>query len=75
MSDISKAIKAKQTEVKKLQADIEALQRAVSIMGGNRPTAAKPKHRRRKMSAAAKKVLSKRMKAYWTKKKKKTAKK
>ena len=69
MSDISKAIKAKQTEIKNLQADIEALQQAASIIGGNAP-AGKPKRKRSKMSAAAKKAVSKRMRAYWAKKRK-----
>ena len=74
MSDISKAIKAKNAEIKRLQADIDALTRAASIIGGKAPATSKPKRRRRKMSAAAKKALSKRMKAYWAAKKK-TAKK
>ena len=69
MSHISKAIKAKQVEIKKLQADIEALRQAVSLIGEKKPTTAKPK-RRRKMSAAARKALSKQMKAVWAKKKK-----
>ena len=71
MSDISRAIKAKQTEIKKLQADVDALQRAASIIGGKQPSTAKRKRKRRgKMSAAARKAVSKRMKAYWVKKKK-----
>ncbi len=69
MSDISKAIKAKQVEVKTLQADIETLRRAVSLIGEKKPTTATPKRRRGKMSAAARKTLSKKMKAYWAKKK------
>ena len=69
MSDISKAIKTKQVEIKALQADIDVLRRAVSIVGGKTPTTARPK-RRRKMSAAARKATSQRMKAFWAKKKK-----
>jgi hypothetical protein len=68
MSDISRAIAAKQADIKKLQADIEALRRAASLIGEKKPTAAKPK-RRRKMSAAARKAASQWMKAYWAKKK------
>ncbi len=69
MSDISKAIKTKQLEIKTLQADIDALRRAGSILGGKTPTTARPK-RRRKMSAATRKATSQRMKAFWAKKKK-----
>lgn len=69
MSEISKAIAAKEAEVKTLQADIDALRRAASIVGQKRPATTKPK-RRRKMSAAARKALSKRMKAYWANRRK-----
>ncbi len=69
MNDISKAIKTKQVEIKALQADIDALRRAGSILGGKTPTTARPK-RRRKMSAAARKAASRRMKAFWAKRKK-----
>ena len=69
MSDISRAIKAKQAEIKRLQADLEALRRAASIIDGKQPTTAKRK-RRRKLSAAVRKAASQRMKAYWVNKKK-----
>ena len=78
MSEMSRAIAAKQAEIKTLQADLEALQRAASILGasigrGKRSrTAATPKRRRRRMPAAARKAVSKRMKAYWAKKKRKS---
>jgi len=70
MSQISQAIKAKEAQIRKLQADIDALQRVVSIIGGKKPAAAKSKRRRRKMSAAARKAVSTRMKAYWAAKQK-----
>ena len=66
MSDFSNAIAAKQAELTRLQADIDALQRAASIMGGK--TAAKER-KRGKMSAAARKALSQKLKAHWAKKK------
>ena len=73
MSEISRAIAAKQALVKTLQTDLETLRRAASLIGQKTPTTATPKRRRGKMSAAARKTLSKKMKAYWAKKK--TAKK
>ena len=64
MTDISRAIAAKQAAIKLLQADVEALHRATTIIGGK--TATPPKTRkRRKMSASARKSVAKRMKAYW----------
>ena len=71
MSEISRAMAAKQAVIKTLQADIETLRRAAGILGGatGGTTRATPK-RRRKMSAATKRALSKQMKAYWAKKKK-----
>ena len=60
MSEISKAIAAKQTQVTQIQGDIETLQRAATILGGKgtpaKVTASKPKakRKRRKKSAAAK---------------------
>ena len=71
MSDISKAITAKKAEVKTLQADLVALERAASIIGGSAPTGKKTAKAKRgyKMSAATRKAASKRMKAYWAKKK------
>ena len=67
MSEISRAIKAKQAEITQLQADVEALQRSASIMDGKTP--AKTRKRRGKMSAAARKLLSQKLKAHWAKKK------
>ncbi len=69
MSEISRAIAAKQALVKTLQTDLETLRRAASLIGKKKPTTATPKRRRGKMSAAARKTLSKKMKAYWAKKK------
>ena len=51
MTTIAKAIKAKQSDIQQLQADIDALQRAASVIGGKTPT--KTRKRRGKMSAAA----------------------
>jgi len=72
MSDISRAIAAKQADIKKLQTDLEALRRAVSILGsaGAGTMRSKRTRRRRKMSAAARKALSKKLKAFWAAKKK-----
>ena len=41
MSQISEAIKARQTQIAQLQSDIETLQRAASIMGGTTKAPAK----------------------------------
>ena len=67
MTDLSKAIAAKQAQLTQLQADLDALQRAASIMDGK--SAAKKDRRRGKMSAAARKALSQKLKAHWAKKK------
>ena len=67
MSDISRAIAAKQANIKILQTDLEALRRAARILG-SAGAGTKPKRRRRKMSAATRKALSKKLKAYWAKK-------
>ncbi len=67
MSDVSRAIAAKQADIRTLQADLEALPDAAGIMGAA-SGGTKPTRRRRKMSAAARKALSKKLKAYWTKK-------
>ena len=67
MTTLSKAIKAKQSAIQELQADIDALHRAASIIGGK--TAATPKKKHRKMSAAQRKAVGRRMKAYWAKRK------
>ena len=71
MKAITAAINGRQGQIKKLQSDIEALQRATSILGGN-PTATATRQpttrrKRRRMSAAARKAVSERMKAYWAK--------
>ena len=67
MTDISRAIAAKNAEIRELQTDLDALQRAASIIGGK--TSAKKRKRRGKLSAAARKVLSQKLKAHWAKKK------
>ena len=41
MSEITAAIKARQTQIAQLQSDIETLQRAATIMGGGENTPAK----------------------------------
>ncbi len=69
MSDISKAIAAKQADIKTLQTDLELLRRAAGILG-SAGAGTKPPRSRRKMSAAARKALSKKLKAYWAAKKK-----
>ena len=56
MTDISKAIAAKQSQLTQLQADLDALQRAIITIGSKTP--AKKRKRRGKMSAAARKALS-----------------
>ena len=86
MKEITKALAAKQGQIKKLQRDIDALMRAAGILAGGevkakaktkakakaKAKAAQPKAKRTRktMSAAAKKAVSKRMKAYWAKRRK-----
>ena len=83
MSEITKAIETKQTQITQLQSDIETLQRAASIMlGGKKAPAkavqqkapsqptAKAKRKRAPMSAANRKAMSRRMKASWAKRRK-----
>ena len=79
MKEISEALTAKHAQIKKLQHDIDALQRAAGILAGGKVKAkakaktktkvkaAKPKAKRTRptMNAAARKAVSKRMKAYW----------
>ena len=73
---------ARPDQVKTLQADIDALQRAASVLGGEttakttparQPTTspAQPsaKRKRKPWSEAARKAMSKRVKAYWAKRK------
>ncbi len=40
MSEITNAIKARQTQIAQLQSDIETLERAASVMGGGEKTPA-----------------------------------
>ena len=58
MSEITKAIAAKQTQITQLQSDIETLQRAASVLGGQTTAAgqqqSRPKPKRRKKGTAAK---------------------
>ena len=68
MTDISNAIAGKQAQLTQLQADLDALQRAASIIGGKQAKTVS-KRKRGKMSAAARKVLSQKLKAHWAKKK------
>ena len=86
MKEITEALTAKQTQIKKLQRDIDALQRAAGILAGGKvkakaktttkakamAKAAQPKATRTRsnMSAAARRAVSKRMKAYWAKRRK-----
>ena len=79
MKEITDAIAARHAQIKTLQADIDALQRAASALAGKSTatkasrqpkTKSKGKRRRRGMSAAAKRAVSQRMKAYWAKRKK-----
>ncbi len=86
MKEITAAVTARQTQIKKLQRDIDALQRAAGILAGGKvkakaktktkaktkAKAAQPKAKRTRstMSAAARRAVSKRMKAYWAKRRK-----
>ena len=77
MTEITDAITARHAQIKTLQADIDALQRAATVLGGKTTaratrqpkTKSKPKQKRRGMSAAARKAVSRRMKASWAKRK------
>ena len=82
MSEITETIAAKHTQIKQLQADIDALQHAASVLGGKTTAKATParqpttspaqpsaRRKRRPWSAAAKKAMSKRLKASWAKRK------
>ena len=86
MSDITKAIAARQTQITQLQSDIGTLQRAADIMGGGetapatatrqpaKPKAkATPKPQAKKPRAGWSAARRARMKAYWAKRKKATA--
>ena len=84
MKEITAAITARHAQIKTLQADIEALQRAATVLGGTTRTTAKAtparqptispaqpsaKRERKPWSAAARKAMSKRIKASWAKRK------
>lgn len=78
MSEITQAISAKQTQISRLQSDIETLQRAAAVLQGKsapaKVTASKPKakRKRRKKRAAAKgsaakpKTTQKKRKPTWS---------
>ena len=74
MKEITEALTVKQAQIKQLQSDIDALQRAAGILSGGKAkaTAYKPKARlkRSTMDAAAREAVSKRMKAYWAQRRK-----
>ena len=80
MSEITKAITVRQTQVTQLQSEIAILQRAASIVGPPAKAAAKAKpkatpkpkarQKRHQWSAAEKAAIGKRMKAYWAKRRK-----
>ena len=75
MIEITAAIMAKYAQIKTLQSDIEALQRAATVLGGETTAraASQPKTKSNPkqqgqgqgMSATARKAVSRRMKAYW----------
>ncbi len=80
MSEITKAIAARHAQIKTLQADIDALQRAATVLGGETtakatrqpttsPAQLSARRKRKPWSAAAKKAMSKRIKASWAKRK------
>ena len=78
MKAITDAIAARHAQIKTLQADIETLQRATTVLGGKTTgkatrqpkTKSKRKQKGQGMSAAARKAVSRRMKAYWAKRRK-----
>ena len=77
MKEITEAIAARHAQIKTLQSDIEALQRAATVLGGKTSTTAratpqakpKTKRKRRPWSAAARRAMSKTVKASWAKRK------
>ena len=77
MKEITAAIHVRQAQIKTLQADIEALQRAATVLGGKTSakvtrqpkTKSKTKRKRRPWSAAARKAMSEKVKASWAKRK------
>ena len=85
MKEITEAIAARHAQIKQLQSDIEALQRAATVLRGKTGTTTKatpasqpttspeqPKTMRgpHQWSAAEKAAIGKRMKAYWAKRRK-----
>ncbi len=58
MKAITDAIAARHAQIRTLQADIDALQRAATVLGGKTTAKAQPKKRRKKV-AKAKPVQSK----------------
>ena len=84
MSDITKAIVARQAQIAQLHTDIATLQHAAGIIGSGATALAKatrqpkaapqPKAKRRSMTAAQRAEVGKRMRAYWAKRKKASAK-
>ena len=75
MNEIAAAIATRHAQIAQLQTDIDALQRAATVLGGKTNATAtrlpktESKQKRRGMSAAARKAMSKRLKAYWAKRK------
>ena len=76
MSELSKAIASRESEIGRLQREIEAIRAVESILAPSaraKKAAApktKAKRKRRKMTAAEKKAVSLRMKESWAKRKK-----
>ena len=75
MKEITEAITARQAQIKTLQSDIDALQRAASVLGGKttaKKATGQPKTtgKRRQWSAAARAAMSRKVKASWAKRKK-----
>ena len=79
MSEITRAIQARQTQITQLQSEIEILKRAAGLVGTKAPakSKAKPqpkpkaqKGKRHQWSAAEKAAIGKRMRAYWAKRRK-----
>ena len=82
MNEITEAIAARHAQIKTLQSEIEALQRAATVLGGKTtakatparqpktsPAQPKTKRKRKPWSAAARKAMSKKVKASWAKRK------
>ena len=80
MNEITAAITARHAQIRTLQANIDALQRAARVLGGvttakvtpqptTTPAQPRTKRTRKPWSAAAKKAMSKRLKTSWAKRK------